>query len=116
MWVVSDILEFPYFHEEFCAVPYHDEGIYIAGGYDEFGSRKRLQYMDLSDGSLTTLDHMSENRTIPACAPYRNGFVVAGGYSGDTAIIGDVKPNRKVEYYNFDTGIIYVTLIFFIIF
>ena len=95
---------FPGFHEGFCAIPYKDEGVYIAGGYDEFGDRKRLQYMDLSDGSITTLDHMSENRTEPACAPYQNGFVVAGGWSGDSQIIGDVKPNRKVEYFDFETG------------
>ena len=100
---------FPGFHEGFCAIPYKDEGVYIAGGYDEFGDRKRLQYMDLSDGSITTLDHMSENRTEPACAPYQNGFVVAGGWSGDSQIIGDVKPNRKVEYFDFETGNLYST-------
>ena len=49
--------------------------------------------MNLKDGSLTTLDHMYENRTLPACAPYKNGFVVAGGWSGNSEIIGDVKPN-----------------------
>ena len=106
VWAVSDILELPGFHEGFCAIPYNDEGIYIAGGYDEFGDRKRLQYMNLQDGSLTTLDHMYENRTLPACAPYRNGFVVAGGWSGNSEIIGDVKPNSKVEYFDFDTGTI----------
>ena len=110
MWAISDTLELPGFHEGFCAVPYKDEGIYIAGGYDEYGDRKRLQYMDLSDGTITTLDHMSENRTTPSCAPYQNGFVAAGGWSGNTEIIGDVKANRKVEYYDFGTGKIRVVL------
>jgi len=104
VWAISDILELPGFHEGFCAIPYKDEGIYIAGGYDEFGDRKRLQYMNLKDGSLTTLDHMYENRTLPACTPYRNGFAVAGGWSGNSEIIGDVKPNSKVEYFDFDTA------------
>ena len=83
---------------------YHDEGIYIAGGYDEFGGRKRLQYMSLSDGAITTLGEMGENRTSPACALYKDGLVVAGGWSGNTEIIGDVRPIREVEYFDFVTG------------
>ena len=97
-------MELPGFHEGFCAIPYNDEGIYIAGGYDDTGDRKRLEYLNLKDGSLTVLDHMFENRTLPACAPYKNGFVVAGGWSGDSTIPHDVKPNKKVEYFDFDTG------------
>ena len=59
------MLELSGFHERFCAIPYKDEGVYLAGGYDEYGDRKRLQYMNLKDGSLTTLDHMNENQCTP---------------------------------------------------
>ena len=82
----------------------HDGGIYIAGGYDEDGGRKRLQYLSLNDGTLTKLGEMGENRTQPACALYNYGLVVAGGWSGNTEIIGDVKPIREVEYFDFAAG------------
>ena len=116
MWTISDTLDLPGFHEGSCALAYHDEGIFIAGGWDETNDRKRLQYMDLSDGSLTTLDSMSENRTEPGCALYQNGFVVAGGYSGDNLIPGDMKPNRKVEYYDVETGILCIHAALLILF
>ena len=102
-WAVSDTLELPGFHEGFCAVA-NDDAIYVVGGYDENGGRKRLQKLSLDDGTLTTLADMAENRTAHCCAFYQNGLVAAGGYAGNSEIIGDIKPQRKVEYYDFESG------------
>ncbi len=90
----------------FCAAATSDEeSIFVFGGFDQDGFRRRVERLNLTDMTWTRVADMNENRTSLACSSYDlygSGFVVTGGWG--TATIGEVTPVSSVEIYDVDIG------------
>jgi hypothetical protein len=90
----------------FCAAATEDF-IYIFGGFDQDGGKKRTERLDLEKMTWSRMADMAANRTSLACVNYQDGFVVAGGWGeSEGPNAGDVGVVNTVEYYDIAEGIV----------
>lgn len=90
----------------FCAVVSKDEDkIYLMGGFDQNGEKKRLESLDLNTMTWERLPDMEHNRSSLACANFRDGFVAAGGWGEATGPnVGQIAPVNTIEYFDLNEG------------
>jgi len=79
----EDVGEVNGYRQEFCALAWGDDGILLTGGYDDFGEETRTELYTISTNSWVLLKHMDIGRGMHACAHYKGGVAVAGGWSTD---------------------------------
>merc|ERR1712020_516588 len=95
------------FRLAFCAVvsPNEDE-IFIVGGIDQNGEKKRLESLNLTTMEWTRLPDMQANRSACACASLSSrGLIAAGGWGNDVGPnVGNIVPVRTAELFDFQTG------------
>jgi len=94
------------FRLSFCAaVSETEEEIYIVGGIDRNGEKKRLETLNLKTMEWTRLPDMAENRTSCGCAIYGNSLLVAGGWGSNAGPnTGDIAAVKTAEYFDFELG------------
>lgn len=79
--------------------------LYIVGGIDQEGGKKRLESLNLATMEWTRLPDMAANRTSCGCATFGNGLLVAGGWGNDVGPnAGDITPVKTAEYFDFEAG------------
>ena len=75
--------------------------------FHQDNKRRRLERLDFATGEWTRLQDLPDNKTSHACALYMNGFVAVGGYTGTAEDIGDIFPTNTIEYFDFETGLLF---------
>lgn len=78
----------------FCATVSQDQSsIFVVGGIDSNGGRKRFDKLDLYSMKWTLMAEMFSGRSAFSCAPLQNGLLVAGGWSGEEFL-------KSVEFFD----------------
>ena len=85
----------------FCSLASKEEDqIYLIGGFDDTGNKRRLESLNLDSMEWTRLADLNQNRSMAGCANFKGGsIVVAGGWG-----IGK-KPNALKRYDQFALNI-----------
>jgi len=101
----SDFVAFSGFRLSFCAaVSETEEELYLVGGVDRDGLKRRLEVLNFETKEWTRLPDMSENRTSCGCAIYGDYLVAVGGWGHAGPNGGQIAAVKTAEYYDFQEG------------
>jgi len=95
----TESVKFTGFRMGFCSLASKEEDqIYLIGGFDDTGNKRRLESLNLDSMEWTRLADLNQNRSMAGCANFKGGsIVVAGGWG----IVHDqVNPVKTAEWYN----------------
>ena len=71
-----------------------EDQIYLIGGFDDTGNKRRLESLNLDSMEWTRLADLNQNRSMAGCANFKGGsIVVAGGWG-----IGKTKKPALKKY------------------
>lgn len=90
----------------FCAAASpSEEEIFIVGGIDQNGEKKRLESLNLTTMEWKRWPDMFANRSACACASASRGLIVAGGWGNDVGPnVGNIVPVKTTEFFDFQQG------------
>ena len=92
----------------FCTrVSKNEKEIYVVGGIDQNGQKKRLEKLDLESMTWSQLPDMANNRSSLGCAIFGNSLIAAGGWGNlnDGPNPEQIAPIKTAEYFDFTLGI-----------
>lgn len=90
------------FREDFCAVPFGDDGIMVIGGYDDLGGQQHVELFNITTNTWTALQNLNTPRGLLSCTNYRDGVVAAGGWTPNNKDpdFPTQEPTKTDEWYN----------------
>jgi len=89
------------YRQDFCTLPWGEDGILVVGGYDDFGGKTRTELYNVTSSSWRQLAQLNIGRGMHACAAYNGGVLVAGGWAdnNDPDFPGQ-EVTRTTEWYD----------------
>lgn len=101
----SDFVTFTGFRLSFCAVVSEtEEELYLVGGVDGNGLKRRLESLNLQTKEWKRLPDMLENRTSCGCGIYGNSLIAVGGWGHAGPNGGVISAVKTAEFFDFQEG------------
>ena len=106
----SDFVTFTGFRLSFCAVVSEtEEELYLVGGVDGNGLKRRLESLNLQTKEWKRLPDMLENRTSCGCGifdsfNFGNSLIAVGGWGHAGPNGGEITAVKTAEFFDFQKG------------
>ena len=101
----SDFVTFTGFRLSFCAVVSEtEEELYLVGGVDGNGLKRRLESLNLQTKEWKRLPDMLENRTSCGCGIYGNSLIAVGGWGHAGPNGSEITAVKTAEFFDFQKG------------